>query len=131
MIRIQSWKKFTNRGNLVKPVSARFLSRLWDILGVKVLWEHDWLDAAWGRVLGLATNAIKHKSTCRNIRVDQLKNSQLPLQMAFSISICALTHLTKVVQDVSDEHKLAGVELDHRYIGEELRTLCVNKGCSC
>ena len=51
--------------------------------------------------------------------------------MAFSISICASTHLTKVVQDVSDEHKLAGVELDHRYIREELRTLCVNKGCSC
>ena len=70
MIRIQSWKKFTNRGNLVKPVSACFLSRLWNILGVKVLGKHYWLDAAWGCVLGLATNAIKHKATCRNVRVN-------------------------------------------------------------
>ena len=61
--RIQSWQKFTNRGNLVKPVSARFLARLGDVLGVKVLWEHDRLDAAWGRVLGLTTNPIKHEST--------------------------------------------------------------------
>jgi hypothetical protein len=65
--RIQSWKKFTNRGNLVKPIPARFLARFGYILGVKVQREHDWLDTAWGRVLGLATNTIKHKTTWRKI----------------------------------------------------------------
>ena len=70
MTRIQSWKKLTNRGNLVKPVSARFFARFRDILGVKVLREHDRLDAAWGRVLRLATNTIKHKTTCRDVRIN-------------------------------------------------------------
>ena len=51
MERIQSWKQLTNRGNLVKPVSAGLLARFGNIFGVKVLREHDRFDGTWGRVL--------------------------------------------------------------------------------
>ena len=44
------------------------------------------------------------------------------------IEVDKIIFLTKVVQDVSDEDKLAGVELDHGHIRKKLGTLCV---CVC
>ena len=63
-MRIQSWEELANRGNLVKPVPTSFFARFRHVLGVKVLGKWDRLDAAWGRVLGLAANTIKNKTTC-------------------------------------------------------------------
>ena len=36
----------------------------------------------------------------------------------------AIIYLTKAVQYVGDEHKFAGVELNHRHVSKQLGTLC-------
>lgn len=140
--RIQSGQKLSDGGDLEEPVEARLLGRVIHIIDCERVWGGRKASREpWSREIRQSVRTMQTKTShqylvgvlglntwsrfCRTPA--GLRTSETTVRKP-ALFLCWADRnesslRTESVEDIGDENKLAGVELDHRGVGQKLRAL--------